>query len=78
MASGSTEGVARFVERHQLADETVRIQVTRDGKPFYYLLMGAFPDRREANLRIESLPAALRTSKPWARPFREMQSLLNR
>ncbi|MFA5547234.1 MAG: SPOR domain-containing protein [Porticoccaceae bacterium] len=78
VASGSTEGVARFVAKHQLADDTVRIQVSRNGQPFYYLLMGSFPDRREANLRIESLPAALRTSKPWARPFREMQSLLNR
>src|SRR5690606_27772790 len=27
VASGSTEGVARFVAKHQLADDTVRIQV---------------------------------------------------
>ena len=72
--ASSDEGLDRLVARHKLA-EAVKVPVQRDGKRLYYLLMGSFAERRQANLRIESLTAELRTSKPWARSFAELQSL---
>ncbi len=76
VASGSEEGLDRLVARHDLARDTVRVSIQRDGKPLHYLLMGNFAERREANHRIESLPPELRSSKPWARPIGELQAML--
>lgn len=76
-ASGSKEGVERFISQHSLSGQTVYFRGSKGGKALYYLLMGSFNDRHQANLHIESLPAKLRTNKPWARPFSDMQSLLD-
>lgn len=76
-ASGSKEGVERFIRQHNLTGTTVYLRGSKGGKPLFYLLMGSFPDRHQANLHIESLPGKLRTSKPWARPFADMQALID-
>ena len=73
--SGSEEGIDRLVSRHNLSNDAVRVAVLRDGKTLYYLLMGSFVERRQASLHIESLAADLRASKPWPRPFAELQAL---
>ena len=75
--SGNAEGIERLVSRHNLSNATVRVPVTRDGKTFYYLLMGSFVERHQASSHIESLAADLRASKPWPRPFADLQSLVD-
>ena len=75
--SGNAEGIERLVSRHNLGNATVRVPVTRDGKTFYYLLMGSFAERHQASSHIESLAADLRASKPWPRPFADLQSLVD-
>lgn len=76
-ASGSREGIERFISQHSLSGQTVYFRGSKGGKSLYYLLLGTFSDRHQANLHIESLPAKLRINKPWARPFSDMQSLLD-
>jgi len=76
VVAGSEDGLDRLIARHKLLNEAVKVPIHRDGKTLYYLLMGSFAERREANLRIESLAPELRASKPWARPFAELQPLV--
>lgn len=75
-ASSSAEGIAHFVARNQLDDQTVQIQVDNNDRLLYYVLMGSFDQRAQASQHIDSLPAALRADKPWARPFSDIQTLL--
>lgn len=73
--SGNVEGIDRLITRYNLGTDAVRVPVLRDGKKLYYLLLGSFADRQQASQRIESLAAGLRASKPWPRPFAELQAL---
>lgn len=56
-----------FVERHGLAGNGTWIATSHDGKPWYVVVYGAYPDRATARAAIETLPSALRARTPWPR-----------
>jgi septal ring-binding cell division protein DamX len=48
----------------------------RDGRVWYAVLYGAFPDAAAAREAVAALPARLRPSEPWIREFRPIQALI--
>jgi len=50
------------------------IRTTRDGKDWYVVVSGSYPDRRSAQAAIGRLPASLARHGPWPRTFGSLQT----
>jgi DamX protein len=57
----------RFVTDHGLHGHLAWFATNRDGKQWYVLVQGSFPDHNKAVSAIQSLPARVQAVKPWAR-----------
>jgi septal ring-binding cell division protein DamX/type II secretory pathway predicted ATPase ExeA len=58
-----------FITRHALEHQTAVYESVFEGKPWYVVLFGHYPDRGAAQTAIDELPSELRKLKPWARPL---------
>ncbi len=67
-----------FTNRHDLEGKAFFIETQRDGKSWYPLLWGDFPDKQHAIDGMNSLPASLHDKGYWVRPFGEIQKLLRK
>ena len=56
-----------FFERHGLAGKGGWLATVHEGKPWYVVVYGAFPDRQSARAAIATLPEELRAREPWPR-----------
>ncbi len=67
---GSREpAVRRFVAENRLTGPSTILHTTRNGKPWYILLYGAYPSRTAASQALTQLSATVRAAKPWPRSF---------
>ena len=70
--------VNNYLKRHKLpAAELAYYHSLHKGKDWHSLVYGVYPDYNSAKLAIDTLPAAVRTSKPWIRRFRGIQKEIN-
>ena len=65
-----------FVIRHDLQSKVFYIQTLRNGRPWYPLFFGEFPDKLSAIQAQQELPSAIKRNGVWPRPFSELQKLL--
>lgn len=64
----------RFLKEHPFPGPTAYFHTFRNGKPWYVLVHGVYPDRDTAKAAIASLPEGLRTGNPWPRTFASIQT----
>jgi len=70
------ETLRKFLVKYSLTNIAF-FKTTHRNKDWYVLLYGIYPNRREALLALEQLPATLRQStQPWARSFASVQKLI--
>jgi DamX protein len=62
--SGAFSG---FVQRHNLAKNSAYFKTLRNGRDWYVLLYGLYPNADQARRAIAQLPAPLRRNAPWIR-----------
>ena len=74
----SEKGIKSFMAQHNLQDKAVFFRTVRDGKPWFALVYGSYPDRQQALQAIKRLPAKLQKTTPWARSFASIHSDLYR
>lgn len=59
--------IRQFAAANRLEGPSAIVQTTRDGKAWYVLLYGAYPNRAAASQALAQMPAAVRAAKPWPR-----------
>lgn len=77
LGSHNLEALRSFMQQHQLEKQVSFYRTRRDGKQWFVLLHGSYPDRSQAKAAIEKLPAEIRKSKPWPRRFLDIHNELS-
>ncbi len=67
----------RFVAHHGIAERSVLLSSTLNGKPWYLVTYGYFPNRTAALAAAATLPAPLRATHPWARSIGSLRGALH-
>lgn len=57
-----------FIENHDL-DGLVYVRSTHQGRPWFVVIQGEYPNQRAARAGIEELPPEIRELGPWTRSF---------
>lgn len=81
IAGKSLQTIQRYIREHGLKDSIsfaslALYQTTRQGEPWYGLVLGDYADRSTATDALSRMPKSLRDSKPWIRDFQGIQSSL--
>lgn len=64
----------RFLDQHKLPGPMAYFHTTRNGKPWFVLVHGVYPDRDAAKAAVAALPEVLRKGSPWPRTFESIQA----
>ncbi len=75
LASKDQANIKRFLRSIPGAIKTHSYQYTVKGETWTGIATGIYPSRKEANLAIRTLPAALKKNKPWVRNIGSLQKL---
>lgn len=65
--------IRKFIREHSLQNDLVFYRTTRHDKPWFGLLLGAYPGKQEAIDARSRLPKDLRTLTPWVRKLADVQ-----
>jgi septal ring-binding cell division protein DamX len=76
IAVGSEAAAVRFIHNRHLEGEAAYYAQTRNGKPWYSVIYGSYPDREAARQALRRLPPALSSASPWVRRFGDIQLML--
>ncbi len=57
----------KFLDDHKLGSKGAWFVTSREGKPWYVVVYGMYPDRASARAAVKTLPDALRAGSPWPR-----------
>jgi DamX protein len=66
-------GVSRFLGRHQLPGQTAYFRTSREGKPWFPVLYGIYPNRNAAVAARDRLPESLKKAGAWPRSLESVQ-----
>jgi DamX protein len=76
VAGTREETIEKFIRQHHLHDRLALYQTTRNGKPWYGLVYGIYPNKQAAIDARSQLPPKLRRVQPWVRPLADIQKTL--
>jgi len=74
-AGGSERSVANFVQKGVWNEPTGYVETDLRGKPWFRVVYGDFPSRKQANAAKKNLPAKLLSNSPWIQKFAALQKL---
>ena len=72
------QSLKEFIERHHLRDKAFYIETERNGKSWYPLLWGEYPDKLSAIESSHQLPLEVQSKGTWVRSFGALQDLLEK
>jgi DamX protein len=78
IAVENLDSLKRYTAKNNLAGETQTFRMIRNGKPWYALLWGEFPDRPTALKAASRLPARVQKAGVWPRTFASLQQSKSR
>ncbi len=73
MAVSKLQPLLEFVKQHPLRTNLAYYRTERDGKDWYVLVAGVFPDRAAAEAAIEDMPVEIKANLPWVRQLESLQ-----
>jgi len=76
-AGTNKQAIQSYISRHKLQGKAAYFHHLREGKDWYILIYGRFPDYSKAKQAIKQLPDAIQKTRPWARSFGAIHSELN-
>ncbi len=76
-ATNNRQSAESFIRQHKLQGNVGYFESLRDGKPWYSVVYGAYPDQTTAKSNVKSLPASLQKVKPWIRRFDDIHASIN-
>lgn len=74
VGASSEANIQAFVTAAQLSVTAGYFETRLNGKPWYVVIAGNFPDRESATALISSLPDAAKASGPWVRSLASIQT----
>lgn len=69
-------GLHEQARRHKLSNYLV-YETVRNGRQWYVLVYGEYPNMTSAKRALKSLPSAIQRDKPWVRSLQQVQSELH-
>ncbi|HEJ6289237.1 TPA: SPOR domain-containing protein, partial [Pseudomonas aeruginosa] len=72
LGTGSEANAQAFI-RQQGGGDFRYFKKTLQGKPFYVVTYGSFPNRAAALAAVKKLPSKVQAGKPWPRTFASIQ-----
>ncbi len=76
IAGEHLDTLRKFIIRHKLKQHLAFYRSQRNGKPWYSLVYGDYPDKQRAIDARNQLPRGLQKQKPWIRHFGDIQQAL--
>lgn len=76
MGAQSRKAVDRFIEIYRKEDPVYFIHTERDGKDWYMVLYGDYPDKSSAMQAVTALPEVVKGNSPWPRRLSEVQGII--
>jgi len=73
---GSEQAALGFIRRHRLDGDVAYFRTVRDGKPWFSVLYGVFPDRGAALRGRSRLPSSFRSRDAWPRTFASIHAVI--
>jgi len=73
LAVESIDSIKPVIARHGIAEKAFTIETQRNGKPWFPLLWGVFPDRPAALAALKQLPPSLQKGGAWARAIASLE-----
>ena len=77
LGASSKSNIQSFIDKEKIGADTGYFETRLNGKPWYVVLVGNFPDRASATAAMNTLPAAAKAYGPWVRGVAEIQSAIN-
>ena len=77
-ANWTEASILTFIREHRLRPPLAYFRVARQGRPWYSLIQGVYPDAASAQAALKALPAPLRVMGAWVRSFGEVQKVMAR
>jgi septal ring-binding cell division protein DamX len=74
VGASSEANIQAFVKAAQLSVTTGHFETRLNGKPWYVVVAGNFPDRESATAFLSALPDSAKASGPWVRSLAGIQS----
>ena len=75
-AVGSETALKKYIQTHRLEDKAAYFRTMRDGKPWFSLVYGLYPDREAAVAAKARLPAGIRKQGGWPRSIESIQAAI--
>ncbi len=70
------DSIKQFIQQHRLAGKVAAFKSRRNGRDWYVLVYGSYPDRVRAKQAINRLPTSLSRAVPWVRSFASIHESL--
>ncbi len=77
IGAGNEPALHGFVRRQEFKGDLAIFRTRREGKPWYTLIMGRFPDRARADAAAGRLLEHFPEIKPWVRPMADIQRIVS-
>lgn len=77
LAAFDRAALRRFLRQHGLEQQSIVIEGTRNGRPWFIATLGYFPSRNAASAAIGQLPAAVQRERPWPRTIKELRAAMH-
>ncbi len=74
IGSSTAETLYRLAKNPAMGDKAAIYHVLRNGKDWYVLIYGNYPDKETIRKAVAKLPASLRKGGPWLRNFEAVQA----
>ncbi|HEX7048551.1 MAG TPA: SPOR domain-containing protein [Gammaproteobacteria bacterium] len=78
MAASTESVVQRYIALHGLAGNAAYVETVRNGRPWYQVLSGRYPDAATARNAIQQLPRVLKSAGPYIRPLASIEGRMNK
>jgi len=78
LGSRSEPNVQSFIDQHQDRDMLTYFETRHEGRPWFVVVYGNYPDGAAAKSAIASLPSSLREHSPWPRSVGDIQASIVR
>jgi len=69
IGSSKEKSAENFIKKHKLENDAHIFSTVRNDKPWFSVIYKSYPQRKDAQAAIKSLPATLKNLKPWIRTF---------
>ncbi len=77
IGSSNKPALRGFIKRQQLQGDLAVFRSRRQGKPWYTLINGRFPDLKQAEAAAEKMLNHFPEIKPWVRSMAEVQDIIS-